>query len=451
MRAFRRTAAAVVVGVAVVGAGPRGAYDSDTARRLATAAQNGRAFDYARDLTGSIGARLTGSAAYARAVQWSVRQFADAGVTAILEPFSIPQSWERQRPARARIVAPIQQPVTLASLGWTPSLPEVGVEADVVIASAKSFSAADVRGRIVMAADGDATADFDRQLAAAGALAVLFQDADADNKIAARVRRFGGEVTPLPSATLARDDAALLRRLVKSGPVRLALDWANKITEGPVVIHNVIAELRGRERPTEWVLVGAHLDSWDFATGAQDNATGVAMVLEAARAIVALGQAPRRSIRFALWGGEEQGLLGSSAYVGAHQKELDRVVAVLNVDGGTGRILGWTTPGREDVQDDVRDLARALLRGLEATAVDRGMSYAFDSDGGPFLREGVPLLDLNVDDSRYEEIHHKATDTMDRVDAHNLTVGAAAVAVTAYAIADAPGRLAPRGARMHAP
>ena len=450
MRAFRRTAVAAVVGVAVVGAGPRGAYDSGTARRLATAAQNGRAFDYARDLTGSIGARVTGSASYDRAVQWSVRQFADAGVTATLEPFSIPHSWERQRPARARIIAPIQQPVTVASLGWTPSLPEGGAEADVVIASVRSFSADEVRGRIVMA-DGDAGADFDRRLAAAGALAVLFQDADADNEIAARVRRFGGEVAPLPSASLARDDAAVLRRLVKDGPVRLALDWTNRITEGPVVIQNVVAELRGRERPTEWVLVGAHLDSWDFATGAQDNATGVAMVLEVVRVIAALGRAPRRSIRFALWGGEEQGLLGSSAYVRAHQDELDHAVAVLNVDGGTGRILGWTTPGREDVQDDVRDLARALLRGLEATAVDRGMSYAFDSDGGPFLREGVPLLDLNVDDSRYEEIHHKATDTMDRVDPHNLAVGAAAVAVTAYAIADAPGRLAPRGARMHTP
>ena len=114
---------------------------------------------------------------------------------------------------------------------------------------------------------------------------------------------------------------------MKDGPVRLALDWTNRITEGPVVIQNVVAELRGRERPTEWVLVGAHLDSWDFATGAQDNATGVAMVLEVVRVIAALGRAPRRSIRFALWGGEEQGLLGSSAYVRAHH-ELDHAVAV---------------------------------------------------------------------------------------------------------------------------
>jgi Zn-dependent M28 family amino/carboxypeptidase len=233
--------------------------------------------------------------------------------------------------------------------------------------------------------------------------------------------------------------------------VRLAVEWRNRISDGPVAVDNVVAELRGREHPDEWLLVGAHLDSWDFATGAQDNAAGVAMVLDAARAIAELGRPPRRSIRFALWAGEEQGLLGSSAYVRAHVADLDRAVAVLNVDGGTGRILGWTTPAREDVESEVRELARALLKELNATAVDHATTYVFDSDGGPFLRQGVPVLDLNVDDSRYEEIHHKATDTIERVDVHNLAVGAATVAVTAYAIADAPERLAARGRRVSDP
>jgi Zn-dependent M28 family amino/carboxypeptidase len=261
------------------------------------------------------------------------------------------------------------------------------------------------------------------------------------------MRRFGGAIAPLPAAMIGHDDAATMRRLAGEGAVRVAIDWRNRISDGQVAVNSIVAELRGRERPDQWVLVGAHLDSWDFATGAQDNATGVAMVLEAARAIAALGRPPRRSIRFALWGGEEQGLLGSTAYVRTHADELDRATAVLNVDAGTGRILGWTTPGREDVQAEVRELARALLKDLDAAAVDHSTVYAFDSDGGPFLREGVPVLDLNADDSRYEEIHHKATDTLERVDGNNLAVGAAAVAVTAYAIADAPARLAPRGPR----
>ena len=100
-------------------------------------------------------------------------------------------------------------------------------------------------------------------------------------------------------------------------------------------MNNVIAEIPGRERPGEWIIIGAHLDSWDYGTGAQDNGSGCAQVLEAARAIASMG-APRRSIRFALWGGEEEGLLGSAAYVRAHKSELEKCVAALNTDNGAG-------------------------------------------------------------------------------------------------------------------
>jgi hypothetical protein len=448
MRVLRRTTAALVASVSVVSAAAGPAYDAGTARRLIQSSLNGRAYEYTQQLT-EIGARLTGSTSYERAVDWSVQQFNALGVASVRrERFSIPRTWERERAARGRILSPIQQPLLIASLGWTRSTPDGGIEADVAIVSIRTgFNPDAVRGRVVLV-DAEDGGDFERRLASAGAAALLFQDTDADNELAARVRRFGGAIAPLPAATIARDDVALMRRLVKDGPVRIALDWRNRISDGPVAVNNVVAEMRGREKPDEWVLVGAHLDSWDSATGAQDNATGVAMVVDAARAIAALGKAPKRSIRFALWGGEEQGLLGSSAYVQAHADELDRAVAVLNVDGGTGRILGWTTPGRDDVQAEVAELARALLRDLDATSADRGMAYAFDSDGAPFLREGIPVLDMNVDDSRYEEIHHKSTDRLDRVDVRNLAIGAAAVAVTAHAIADAPRRIAPRGPRL---
>jgi hypothetical protein len=135
----------------------------------------------------------------------------------------------------------------------------------------------------------------------------------------------------------------------------------------------------------------------------------------------------------------------------AHDRELANAVAVLNADGGAGRIIGWTTPGRDDVMARVRELAAAILTDLGAASIDRSMRYAFDSDGGPFIRQGIPVLDMNVDDSRYEEIHHKVTDTIDRVDARNLAVGAAATAVTAYAIADEPRRFAPRGPVLRRP
>jgi Zn-dependent M28 family amino/carboxypeptidase len=209
-------------------------------------------------------------------------------------------------------------------------------------------------------------------------------------------------------------------------------------------VNNDIADIPGRDRPDEWVIVGAHLDSWDFATGAQDNATGVAMVLEAARAIAALKQPPRRSIRFALWGGEEQGQLGSTAYALAHASDLVHVVAVLNADAGTGRVIGWTSPGRPDLIQAIRPLTQDFLTDLGAAAFDESLRYAFQSDGAPFVLAGIPMLDLNADDTTYEEIHHKAADTIERIDARNLAVGAAVVAATAHEIADATGRLAPR-------
>lgn len=441
----------LALAAASAGAG-REAFDTATARRVAETALHGRSLDYATELTTTIGARVTGSRSYQRAVAWAIDRFIAAGAaTAVRAPFTIARGWERAFPATGRIVAPVQQTLRIASLGWSPSTPEEGVEARLVAGDdALGRAPESARGRIVMMT-GRVPPDFDRTLMAAGALALLFQDPDAEDGLTARVRGYGGDIAPLPSATIARSDALLLRRLMAGGPVRIALALPNATTTDRVAVDNVIAELRGRDRPEEFVIVGAHLDSWDAGTGAQDNAAGVAMVLEAARAIAAAGRPPRRSIRFALWGGEEQGLLGSAAYAAAREDELDRCVAVLNADGGTGRIIGWTTPGREDVRAQVGGIARALLGELRTSAVDSSMQYAFDSDGGVFVRLGIPTLDLNVDDTAYEAVHHKAADTMERLNPRNLAVGAATVAATAYAIADAPGRLAPRGPKLGEP
>jgi len=207
---------------------------------------------------------------------------------------------------------------------------------------------------------------------------------------------------------------------------------------------NIVAEIRGREQPDEWVIVGAHLDSWDFATGAQDNGTGVAMVLDAARAIAAFGRPPRRSIRFALWGGEEQGLVGSLAYVRAHEADLAHCLANVNTDGGSGRVLGFFTPGRRDVAAALRPLSQQLLADLGAADIDQSMRYAFQSDDGPFILQGIPALDLNPDDAKYEDVHHTPSDTIDKVDRRDLAIGAATIAIAAYAIADAEQPLARR-------
>jgi len=413
--------------------------------------------EYARGLT-AIGPRLAGSANYERAAEWAAGQLRAAGIERVgFEPFTIPDGWERER-ASARLVAPVARPLQVAALGWTPSLGDEEIDAQVValddVAPENISAQHALTGRIVLLPPGDAGGNpatqaarkraLDTALRAAGVRAMLSADLEPGNSLSARDRTFGAAVGALPAAQIGRDDARALRELIGRGPVRIAIELRNRVTPGPVTVRNVIGELRGRERPDEWIVVGAHLDSWDVSPSAQDNATGVAMVLDAARAIAALPDRPRRSIRFALWGAEEQGQLGSTAYVRAHEAELDRVVANLNADAGTGRQIGWTSPGRSDVIDAVRPLTRPFLAPLGGVSFDSSMQYAFQSDGAPFIRAGIPLLDLNADDSTYEDIHHKDTDTIERVDARNLAIGAGIVAATAFAVADAPTRIGPR-------
>jgi Iap family predicted aminopeptidase len=414
---------------------------------------HGRSLEYATELT-AIGPRVTGSRIYERATEWSADQFRAMGVTRVaLEPFTIERGWERVS-ARARIAAPVDRPLHVESLGWSPSTPEGGFDADVVALesfSREAVTAASLQGRIVLLPEGDppgnpvtagkTTNAFAVSLRAAGALAILVPDSEADNRLTARGLSFGTALSVLPAGQIGGDDAQALRELLARGPVRISLELTNRITPGAAIVNNVIAEIRGRDRPDEWIVVGAHLDSWDFGSGAQDNATGAAMVLEAARAIAALDQAAPVD-PFALWGGEEQGQVGSTAYGRAHAVEQDRVVAYLNTDAGTGRVIGWTAPGRADVVRATKPLIQGVLDELGAGTFDESLRYGFQSDGAPFILAGIPTLDLNADDTKYEEIHHKAADTIDRVDARNLAVGAAAVAATAHAIAESAGRFA---------
>jgi Zn-dependent M28 family amino/carboxypeptidase len=249
-----------------------------------------------------------------------------------------------------------------------------------------------------------------------------------------------GEIQPLPIAELGMEDALLIRRLLLKGPVTIGFSYENRIS-GPVSSSSVIAEIRGSEKPDEWIVVGGHLDSWDLATGAQDDGTGAIMVLEAARAIAALPHPPRRSIRFALWTGEEPGLLGSRAYVKAHATELDHCVAVVNTDNGAGRPRGWIVEGREDLKAALAELVPIYLKGYGADKVS--LETTFDTDQGPFMLHGIPSFDLWVDDVPYNLVHHKSSDTVDKVDPAYFKTDGAIVAVLAYVIAQREQAIAP--------
>jgi carboxypeptidase Q len=206
----------------------------------------------------------------------------------------------------------------------------------------------------------------------------------------------------------------------------------------------VVAEIRGREKPEEFVILGAHLDSWELGTGALDNGCNAALVIEAARAIAASGVKPRRSIRFILFTGEEQGMLGSWAYARAHRAELDRAIAVVVFDEGIGRVTGYSLGGRRDIEAGLRD----VLKPVEDWGVAQ---HTYDApvgtDNFDFLVEGVPTLIANQEESNYIVNYHAASDTLDKVDIRELKLHAALAAVTVYGIAERAERLGKRQSR----
>lgn len=416
--------------------------------RLVGSIYTGPAMSTLRELTDSYGGRLTGSPAYQRASEWAVAKFHSYGITNVhVEPFTIPNGWQRGW-ANGEMLAPISRHLYIESLGWSVSTPPGGVKGDVVVLSDISpekikSQAGQIKGHIVLL---DTKAIFaagvwkvlgplfavPQLLKDTGALAIVLPNSDIDNTLNATSLGWEARVSPLPMAELGMEDSQLVRRALEQGPVTMQFAFENKVS-GPTQVNNVIAEIPGSERPDEWILIGAHFDSWDYGTGAQDNGAGSAMVLEAARAIAALGVRPRRSIRFALWGGEEEGLIGSSAYVQAHTRELDKCVAVLNTDNGAGHPKGWKVEGRTDLRDAMQPISDSLLKDISGDELSLKTTY--DTDHGPFMLHGIPSLDLLVDMTHYFEVHHKSSDTYDKVDPLFLKSGAAIVAVTAFAIA----------------
>ena len=424
--------------------------------QLAASIYNGPSMATLGELADGIGGRLTGSPAYVRSTEWAVAKFRSYGIQNVrLEPFMIAAGWQRGT-ASGAMLSPLSRPLNLASMGWAPSTPAGGVQGTVVLISdvepdtLRSHAEA-IRGKIVFLdttkvyADGYGKALPKIEAAwkvfqKAGVLAVITPDREKNNVLNAHDGLWGARLLPLPAAEVGMEDAKLIQRELERGTVTIQMTIENK-TSGEMKVNNVIAEIRGGERPDEWILIGAHLDSWDFGTGAQDNGAGAVSVLEVGRALMSLGKAPKRSIRLALWGGEEQGLLGSYAYTQTHLRELNDCIAVLNTDNGAGHPKGWKVEGREDLKKALQPLSEGVLKDMDGG--DISMEATYNTDHGPFMLQGIPALDLEVDMTHYMEVHHKSSDTLDKVDALDFKGGEAIVAVTAYEIAQSETPIAP--------
>ena len=428
----------------------------DTADRLAASIYTGPSMTTLQDLSDGFGGRLTGSPAYNRAAEWAAGQFRSYGIQNVrLEPFTMESGWQRGS-AHGELTSPFARTLHLESLGWSPSTPPGGVKGDVLVVDDVSPERIKAlgdqpKGKIIfydlgkifahgwMKAFSQLEASYPK-LKDAGAIAIVFPDREKDNVLNAFSPNWGSKLSILPAAQVGMEDWQMIRRLSEKGPVSLQFTLQNT-TPGPIQVNNIVAEIKGSEHPDEWILIGAHFDSWDYGTGAQDNGTGSAMVLEVARAIAALDKAPKRTIRFALWGGEEEGLLGSYAYSQAHAEEMAKCVAVLNTDNGSGHPKGWKVEGRSDLETAMKPISDGLLKNLSGGGLSDEVTY--DTDHGPFLLQGVPALDLWVDMSHYGEVHHKSSDTYDKVDPLFFKADAAIVAVTAWAIAQDPKPIAP--------
>jgi len=204
-------------------------------------------------------------------------------------------------------------------------------------------------------------------------------------------------------------------------------------------VSNTVAEIRGTEKPDEVVIVGAHIDSWDLGTGATDNGTGTIAVLEAARSLVKSGVQPKRTIRFILFPGEEQGLNGSRAYVKAHKDELNKVSGVLVHDTGTGRVLTIGLMHDYAAKETMDRVLYSFAR--SAGLVEPSLRTEGGSDHVPFDEAGVPAFWCVQDNVDYDRTHHSQADTFDRVRFDDLMQGAQVLAAWAYNTAQLPDML----------
>jgi carboxypeptidase Q len=411
-----------------------------------------------RRLTDGIGGRVTGSPEMAKAVEWGVAGFRAAGVDVHTEKYTLPVTWNEGE-TRLEIIGAERFPVSLVSLGLSPATPAGGIEG--LLVNIGSGTEADfaragnaVKGAILIVHTEVSYTWVDlfneyknpppiiERAVKAGAAAILWTGERERKLLYRHTNSTDGKLERIPQAVVAREDGLRLERTASASPgkVRVRLTMPNKIG-GPVEQQNVVAEIRGYEKPDEIVVLGAHLDSWELGTGALDNGCNAALVIEAARAIKASGLLPRRTIRFILFSGEEEGLFGSWQYVKEHRAEMDKYRAVVIFDSGIGRVTGFSLGGRHDIEPAVRE----ILKPFAGWDVD---NHTYDADWGTdhfdFLLEGVPNLVANQEVANYLANYHAASDTFEKVDIRELKLNTVLAAVTAWGIAD---RAEPIGSR----
>jgi len=433
-------------------------------------------------LTEHIGPRLTGSAKLDEASHWTAAQFKAAGLANVhLEEWTIANSWTRG-PATGRLVVPTEQTLTLAAAGWSPSTkgPVRGTVVGVRFEKLEDLGPykGKLKGAIVLFGHPrKMEAPVDPLLTPWGESTIPLAHAANEMPIDAAYRQarqaamkvfaeekvsavlFASEkdfsllnmgspareyqAALVPTAFSVREDYEMLWHLQEGGHAEAEVSIEGSLSGKPVQVYNTVAEIRGAEKPDEVVIIGAHLDSWDLGTGATDNGTGSMAVLAAARALQKVGVKPKRTIRFALFTGEEQGLNGSRAYVKAHKDELAKISGVLVDDSGTGKVLTIGLMGNYAVRETIDHALYPLAKAKDIELVEPSLRREGGSDHVPFDEAGVPGFWCVQEVADYDKMHHSQADRLEHVRWDDLTEGAQVLAVFAYNVAQLP-ELLPR-------
>jgi hypothetical protein len=413
------------------------------------------AWQHAWSLTTEVGPRPAGSAGDRAAVAWALTRLAEIGFDEIRPQAVEVSAWERGT-AEARITRPFPQPLVATALGRSVGTPENGIEAPVVrfesLAALEAAKPAEVRGRIVFIDErmerkqdgsgyGPAVQKRSRGPSVAaerGAVALVIRSVGTSTHRFAHTgaTRYEEGVRQIPAFAISNPDADLLTAQFAAGEeVELYL-YSSARNLAPTRSANVIADIRGAEKPDEIVILAAHLDSWDLGTGAQDNATGVAIIMETARFIAMMPRRPARTVRIVLYANEERGLDGSRAYTAAALQSGQRHVIGIEADAGSGLIYRFDS-GVDEKAFPVIDAMREILAPLGIEGGDNS------SNGGADLStlraEGMPVLSMRHDVSAYFDVHHTANDTLDKVDPEALKQHVAAYAAVVWIAANIEG------------
>jgi Zn-dependent M28 family amino/carboxypeptidase len=458
---LRCLAAVTLLGASAAVLGASAVPPESVATQLRDAALAGHDIAYAwtSELTTRFGARPAGSANEEAAAQWAAARLKALGFENVhIETFPI-TAWVRGE-ERAELIAPSHQPLVIAALGESPATPPAGLEGDIVtfatLADLKAAPAGSLAGKIAFVSNrmvrtqdgagyGPAVAarvDGPAAAARAGAIAFLLRSAGTDSH---RIAHTGttayvdGRV-PVPAFALSAPDAEQLERIVALGitpRVRVVSGASYREAHS----QNVIADVKGSLKPEEFVVLGAHLDSWDQGTGAIDDGTGTAIVVASAKLIRDLPHKPQRTVRVVLFGSEEIaqpvkpfGDFGGNSYATNHAAELPRHVLAGESDFGADRIYALGLPPAV-LKGAFADAALRVLGPL-GIILERSPRGEVGADVAPMQATGVPGFALKQDGTRYFDIHHTADDTLDKVDRAQLDQNVAAWAALAWLAAD---------------